>query len=174
MLDWDLWFPVMCAVGAAVSVLLCADLKIKWCLHSHDVTEENAQRNRFQLLCKSVLVQFHVCSLHYKNPFFFHLDLTLSLTKLISVNVCFSACRSMRETTCSWIATCLLFCTWMVRIVNFLHTQAVWPHAQNGASILFVVVLPAWELLWLVRRNLFIQDQMEMVNYHKTHLHTQT
>lgn len=127
-----------------------------------------------------------------QKPLFFHLDLTLSLTKLISLNVCFScmryiillyysipcfsACWSMRETTCSWMATCLLFCTWIVRIVkgSLLYAQAVWPHAQNGASILLVVVLPAWELLWLVRRNLFIQDQLEMVNYHKIHLHTQT
>lgn len=55
MFDRDLSFPVMCAVGA-VSVLLCADLEINWCLHPPDVIDENVHRTRSQLPLRSLSV----------------------------------------------------------------------------------------------------------------------
>lgn len=86
----------------------------------------------------------------------------------VSVCVCFPGQK---------LAACLLFCTRMVRNVlgSLLYTQAVWPHVQNGASILLVIIMPMWGLLWLQcsqKSLLAIYHQLKMLVYHhKAHSH---
>lgn len=70
---------------------------------------------------------------------------------IISTRLCFLCAWAFEDR--NWLLVCHFFCTRKARNVlgSMLYTPAVWPHVQNGASILLVIVMPMWGLLWLQR-----------------------